>query len=294
VNREAGERGFCGEGAALRLAAAGIHRGEEPPITGQGGSGTVFVSGCNLGCGFCQNHQISGNRIFSGMGRPVVPEEFARICLVLQGRGVENINIVTGSHAVPALAAGLDAARRAGLVIPALWNSSAYECPETLELLRGRISGWLPDLKTLDRGLAARFFRAPDYPETAVAAILKILDLVAGMPGRSLCIIRHLVLPGFLESTAAVLHWFAEHAAGRARLSLMTQYTPAGDASMPGRFVEQAEYEAVLRWLEEFGIEEGFYQELHTGSDWLPDFSRPNPFAPELSTPVWHWKDGFL
>jgi putative pyruvate formate lyase activating enzyme len=308
VNRDAGERGFCGERAALRLAAAGVHRGEEPPITGRGGSGTVFVSGCNLGCVFCQNRQIStGNQSSrkeepggsAGMGRPVGPEEFARICLALEERGAENINIVTGSHAAPALAAGLDAAREAGLRIPALWNSSAYECPETLELLRGRIRGWLPDLKTLDRGLAARFFRAPDYPERAAAAILKMLDLAAGAgaadrnPREGIFIIRHLVLPGFLESTAAVLRWFAEKAAGRARLSLMTQYTPPGGA-MPGRFIEPDEYETVLRWLEDFGIEEGFYQEPHTGSGRLPDFSRQNPFAAELSTPVWHWKDGFL
>jgi putative pyruvate formate lyase activating enzyme len=228
------------------------------------------------------------------MGRAAGPEEFARICLALQERGAENINIVTGSHAVPALAAGLDVARASGLVIPALWNSSAYECAEALELLRGRINGWLPDLKTLDGGLAARFFRAPGYPEAARAAILKMLDLAAGTPGRDtpegIFIIRHLVLPGCLDSTRQVLRWFAEHAAGRARLSLMTQYTPVGGAGMPGRYVEQNEYETVLRWLEDFGIEEGFYQELVTGSDWLPDFSRQNPFSSDLSVPVWHWK----
>jgi putative pyruvate formate lyase activating enzyme len=262
-----------------------------------------------LGCAFCQNHQISGNFVSlgepgaAGMGRPVGTEEFARICLTLQEKGAENINIVTGSHAVPALAAGLDAARRAGLVIPALWNSSAYESPETLEILRGRINGWLPDLKTLDRGLAARFFRAPDYPQAAAAAILTMLELAAGAgtpggppdspDGGARCIIRHLVLPGCLDSTRQVLRWFAEHAAGRARLSLMTQYTPVGGADIPGRYVEQDEYETVLRWLEEFGIEEGFYQELHTGNGWLPDFSRQNPFASDLSVPVWHWTSEF-
>jgi putative pyruvate formate lyase activating enzyme len=310
VNREAGERGFCGETAELRLAAASIHRGEEPPITGRGGSGTIFVSGCNLGCNFCQNYQISGgNRISRnnepegnpGMGRPVETGEFARICLALQKRGAENINIVTGSHAVPALASGLDAARLAGLTIPVLWNSSAYENVEALELLRGRVDGWLPDLKTLDGGLAARFFRAPDYPEMAQAAIMNMLDMAAGVPppdpadsSAGFCIIRHLVLPGCLDSTRKVLHWFAEYAAGRARLSLMTQYTPVGGGDIPRRYVEREEYETLLRWLEEFSIEDGFYQELVTESGWLPDFTRPNPFSSDLSAPVWHWKKGFV
>jgi putative pyruvate formate lyase activating enzyme len=293
VNREAGERGFCGETAALRIAAASIHRGEEPPVTGRGGSGTIFVSGCSLGCAFCQNRQISAR---NGLGRAAGPEEFSRICLALQERGAENINIVTGSHAVPALAAGLDAARRAGLAVPALWNSSAYESPEALETLRGRIDGWLPDMKTLDPGLAARFFQAPGYPEAAQAAVLKMLDLAAAAPLRAggIFLIRHLVLPGFLESTAAVLRWFAEHAAGRARLSLMTQYTPVGGGDIPRTYVEQKEYETVLRWLEEFGIEDGFYQEPHTGGDWLPDFTRQNPFPSGLSEPVWHWREGFI
>jgi putative pyruvate formate lyase activating enzyme len=223
------------------------------------------------------------------MGRPVETGEFARICLALEKREAENINIVTGSHAAPALAAGIDAARAGGLTIPVLWNSSAYETIGALELLRDRIDGWLPDLKTLDSGLAARFFRAPGYPEYAAAAITRMMEY---RPRH--VIIRHLVLPGHLESTREVLRWFAEHAAGRARLSLMTQYTPVGSGDMPGRYVEQNEFETILRWLEDFGIEDGFYQELHTGSGWLPDFTRQNPFSSDLSAPVWHWKEGFV
>jgi putative pyruvate formate lyase activating enzyme len=277
--------GRCGENAGLRLASASVHRGEEPPITGSGGSGTIFVSGCNLGCVFCQNYQIS----LGGAGRLVGPAEFAEICLVLQKRGAENINIVTGSHAVPAIAEGLDAARAAGLRIPALWNTSSYESAEALELLRDRIDMYLPDLKTLDKGLAGRFFRAPDYPEYAAAAITRMMEY---RPRH--VIIRHLVLPGFLESTRAVLRWFAEHAAGRALFSLMTQYAPVGDGDIPDRYVKQGEYETLLRWLEEFDIDDGFYQELVTGSDWLPDFTRQNPFSSDLSVPVWHWKSGFV
>ncbi|MDR1319690.1 MAG: radical SAM protein [Treponema sp.] len=291
VNDTAGSPGFCGENAGLRLASASVHRGEEPPITGSGGSGAIFVSGCNLGCVFCQNHQISRR----GMGRAVSPAEFAEICLALQNRGAGNINIVTGSHAVPAIAKGLDAARIAGLRIPALWNTSAYESAEALELLRSRIDMYLPDLKTLDKGLAGRFFRAPGYPEAAAAAILKMMEY---RPGQ--VIIRHLLLPGCLESTREVLRWFAKNSRGRALFSLMTQYTPVESPVLdkspdpPARFVSKKEYETAVGWLEEFGIEDGFCQELVTDSGWLPDFNRANPFSSELSTPVWHWLEGFI
>jgi putative pyruvate formate lyase activating enzyme len=304
VNRQAGRRGFCGETAELRVAAAVLHRGEEPPLCGSGGSGTVFISGCNLGCVFCQNWQISQGGLSAGrgavntggvLGRAVSAEEFASICLALQEKGAENINIVTGSHAVPAIVEGLTAARKAGLSIPALWNSSAYESPEALELLRDHINMYLPDLKTLDSTLAARFFNAPAYPKAAAAAILKMMEMTRTRPG---VIIRHLVLPGFLEATRQVLRWFADNALRQgALLSLMTQYTPlkGSGAQAPDRFLSEAEYETVLYWLEEFGIEDGFCQEPVTAprerdSGWLPDFNRFNPFPPELSVPVWHWK----
>jgi putative pyruvate formate lyase activating enzyme len=302
VNRTAGERGYCGESAELRLASASIHRGEEPPITGVGGSGAIFVSGCNLGCVFCQNYQIS----HEGMGQAMSIEE---LCLKLQAMGAENINIVTGTHAIPAIVAGLTQARASGLVIPALWNTSAYESPEALALLDEVIDVYLPDLKTLDPGLAARFFNAPDYPEHAQNAILRMLDtrklsgsaIALSAPLTSGVIIRHLALPGHLEATREVLRWFAEHCQGRALISVMTQYTPSGGANSgakdarakdaPERFMSEQEYETVLGWLEEFGIDDGFYQELTPDSDWLPDFTRPNPFSSTLSTAVWHWKE---
>ena len=305
VNRTAGQLGLCGETAALRLGFAGIHRGEEPPLSGAGGSGTIFVSGCNLGCAFCQNFQVSQE----GMGRLVNTEEFAEICLALQDKGAENVNIVTGSHAAPALAQGLGAARERGLGIPVLWNSSGYDGMETLAILKDLVDVYLPDLKTLDKGLAARFFRAPDYPEQATAAILKMMEY-RGTPvfnDDQFCtmtsgvMIRHLVIPGHLENTRQVLAWFAENchgssrgnSRGRALLSLMTQYTPVKSSKVqteiPGRFLSLSEYEAVLLMLNEFGIDDGFCQELVTGSDWLPDFRRRNPFSSELSVSVWHW-----
>ena len=297
VNRTAGETGFCGESADLRVAFAGLHRGEEPPLAGMGGSGTIFVSGCNLGCAFCQNYQISQRESGrSGTGKVVSAETFAQICAALRDKGAENINIVTGSHAVPALVGGINAARRAGVRLPVLWNSSAYETCETLELLKDHVDIFLPDLKTLDSGIAAEFFNVPDYPAVAATAILKMIEMAndkpnssAGENSREKIIIRHLILPGYLESTRQALRWFADNAKGRAQFSLMTQYTPIPGRGkpMPKRYLNGKEYETVLNWLEEFQIEDGFCQELVTGSDWLPDFKRPNPFSSELSVPVW-------
>ncbi|MCL2319893.1 MAG: radical SAM protein [Treponema sp.] len=312
VDREAGNRGYCGETAELRLAFAGIHKGEEPPVSGRGGSGTIFVSGCNLGCAFCQNYQISqgehtsgrtvsrGNNGCRGIGRAVETGEFADICLALREKGAENINIVTGSHAAPALALGIEAARKRGLCIPVLWNSSGYDGEETLAILRDFVDVYLPDLKTLDSELAERFFNAPDYPEHAALAILKMMEFGelrfnAGIMVKGV-MVRHLVIPGCLDATRQVLAWFSRHCRGKALLSLMTQYTPVqtggqgkNRTAIPGRYVSEGEYEAVLSMLDEFGIDDGFCQELVTGSEWLPDFTRANPFSSKLSIPVWHW-----
>jgi putative pyruvate formate lyase activating enzyme len=236
-------------------------------------------------------------------------EEFVRICLILQEKGAENINLVTGSHAVPALAGGICAARSRGLELPVLWNSSAYESPGTLSLLEDPVNVYLPDLKTLDRDISRRFFNAENYPEYAKAAILRMIALRPNIryadargtgPGKgrvlvSGVLIRHLVLPGFLDATRQVLRWFAEHCQGRALLSLMTQYTPVRRKSLaPDRYINPEEYAIILDWLEELGIEDGFYQELSPDSQWLPDFNRINPFSSSLSLPVWHWKAGFV
>jgi putative pyruvate formate lyase activating enzyme len=188
-------------------------------------------------------------------------------------------------------------------------------------MLRDRVDVYLPDLKTLDGRLGERFFRAPDYPEHARAAILRMLafrgELVwkdpvpppsnaagaaplRGPAAQVLAkgvIIRHLIIPGCLESTREVITWFDRHARGRALLSLMTQYTPScgtGGGTGPQRRLIREEYARVMDWLDEFGIDEGFYQEPVTGRDWLPDFNRANPFSSRLSRPLWHWKDPVL
>jgi len=189
--------------------------------------------------------------------------------------------------------------RKAGVGLPILWNSSGYDSIEALELLKDYIDIYLPDLKTLDSEVSAKFFNAPDYPDVAAAAILKMIESIekkSPNTAREKIIIRHLVLPGFLESTRSVLRWFADNVKNKAMLSVMTQYTPIPNIKreMPQNYLSADEYGTVVKWLEEFKIEDGFCQELVTGSDWLPDFKRANPFSSELSVPVWHYQPNLI
>ena len=246
------------------------------------------------------------------MGRAVTEQEFIEICLTLQEAGAENINIVTGSHAIPALGAGLRAAKRHGLTVPVVWNSSAYETVEAIASLEGAADGWLPDLKTLNAGAAGSLFAAPDYPEQACAAIeamARLSPLILTEPddrypfGKMLSgvIVRHLALPGKLEDSQSVLRWFAQKLKGKALLSLMTQYTPITanpkarhiDA-FSDRLLNEAEDLTLRTFLEDVNIDDGFYQELASDLDWLPDFNRVQTFSSALSKPLWHWKTGLL
>ncbi len=299
VDRTRDERGYCGMSSRVRVACAGLHMGEEPPISGTLGSGTVFFSGCTLQCAFCQNRQIS----HGAMGRDVSEAELAEILSRLEEAGAANINLVTGTQFTPGICSAVASARRAGLSIPVVWNGSGYETERTLGRLDELVDVYLPDLKTLDSGLAAELFRAPDYPETARRALQHMTRVrpavfEEGEDGlmRRGTIVRHLVLPGRLESTREVLAWYAEHLAERSVLSVMFQYTPV-EHGMPCRAPErrltEEEYEQVLTWLEELGIDEGYVQSYETGSDWLPDFSQENPFSSELSRIIWHHGGGF-
>ena len=268
VNRLIGELGYCKESVDLRISSASLHFGEEPPVTGRGGSGTIFITGCNLGCNFCQNWDIS----LLGRGRSISEDDLVVTFLDLQRAGAENINLVTPTHAGPALVSAIKAARKKGLSIPTLWNSSAYESEETLNLLEGIIDIWLPDLKTLDPSISSQYLNAPDYPEAAKKAILFMLEqselrFDSKNTIRSGVIIRHLALPGHMEASREVLRWFAQHAKGRAMISLLTQYRPphrSGSKSSygnsPGRYISKEENEMLRKWLEEFDIKDGFFQ----------------------------------
>ena len=324
VNREEGQLGFCKEPADLRIAFAGLHFGEEPLVTVFGGSGTIFFTGCTLRCAFCQNYQISQD----GLGRAVSEKEFVDICLKLQAKGAENINLVTGSHHIPKIAQFIRAAKDAGVSLPFCWNSSAYESVEMLELLKGLVTIWLPDLKTLSSPLSEKLFAAPDYPEVAKKAIQWMIKnnplQIQSIPEpenanpvewaesgqnrdkmTSGVIIRHLFLPGKFEETADVLSWLKDNADGKACISLMNQYTPVPFAEegkilekrkkalsvIEDRLVNEQEFEDIQDLLEAFDFDYLFYQELTDDTSWLPDFNRPQPFSNKLACPVWHFKD---
>lgn len=316
VNRNEGKKGFCNEDSTLRISVATLHFGEEPPVTVFNGSGTIFFTGCNLRCAFCQNYQISQD----GMGKEVSTEEFAEICLALQNKGAENINLVTPSHHIPKIAAGLLEAKKQGLNIPICYNSSGYESVEYLQMLEGLVTIWLPDLKTLNSALSKELCAAEDYPEVAKKAIswmisknpLKFQTITKNGEQKDKLlqgvIIRHLFLPGRFEETAEVLQWLKENADSKALLSLMNQYTPVPFAENPeklkirreklksieNRLVSTTEDEDLQDLISAFDFEYLFYQELSTDTDWLPDFQKKQPFSNKLAKPVWHWNYGFI
>ncbi|MBN2442540.1 MAG: radical SAM protein [Spirochaetales bacterium] len=299
VNRRKGERGFCRESDHLRIASACLHYGEEPVLSGTGGSGTVFFSGCTLQCVFCQNYQIS----HINTGSHVPEEDCARIFLTLQNRGAENINLVTGTHFIPGIISAIIRAREEGLTIPILWNSSGYEEEESLVLLSPYIDIWVPDIKTLQSGLSKRLCHRTDYPEKVKKAlcfmekqknIIIEKDLM-----KSGMIVRHLVLPGESSSTKEVLAWYSQNLLSGTLLSLMFQYIPlchggSGEKQDFAGFVTREEYDAVLEYVDELGIEEGFIQDLVQENEWMPDFTKDNPFPSAYALPVWHFRSGFI
>ncbi|MCR5764244.1 MAG: radical SAM protein [Treponema sp.] len=305
------KKGFCRETEALRIATACLHFGEEPLITVYSGSGTIFFTGCTLRCSFCQNYQISQQ----GIGREVSQEEFTMMCQKLQEKGAENINLITGSHHIPIIAQYIRHAKENGVSIPFAWNSSAYESTESLELLKGLIDIWLPDLKTLNPLMSKELFDAEDYPSAAKKAIrwmisnspMHIIKVKKHGEAKekmmSGVIIRHLFLPGRITDTQITLDWLKKFADNRACISLMSQYTPvpfstetnaAQITAFQNRLVNTEEDEQLRNMIEEYDFDYLFYQDLSDDTSWLPDFNRTQPFSNALATPIWHWKEGFI
>jgi putative pyruvate formate lyase activating enzyme len=234
AEREEGEKGNCGIGKVAVLSSVAPHFGEEPCLVGDGGSGTLFFSGCNLQCVFCQNHEISKQpEVWHEAG----PHELASYMMSLMARGAENINLVTPSHIIPDVLAALVLAMEAGLRLPIVYNSSGYDLPEALKLLEGVVDIYMPDFKFSDPQVAAECTSAPDYPEVVKAAIREmhrqVGDLVLddrGMAVRGL-LVRHLVLPGGLAGTAEVIRFLAEEISPDTCINVMDQYFPAHEAS---------------------------------------------------------------
>ncbi len=271
ADRSAGETGFCGAGALPAVARAARHDWEEPCISGSRGSGAVFFSGCNLGCVYCQNREISRQIRGRTLDVPALRELFAR----LRDSGVHNLNLVTAAPYADVIAEALETPPG----IPVVWNSSGYERPETLRMLDGKVDVYLPDMKYADDGLAFSLSGVTDYYETAKAAIGEMYRQTGAcrFDGEGLLtrgvLVRHLVLPGFLANSKDVLEWFsASFPKGEVLLSLMAQYTPNGFGG-PDRKLREEEWQEVTDYLYMLGIRSGYIQELSSAEGtYVPAF----------------------
>lgn len=298
ADRESGQKGRCHADDKIRVARAALHYWEEPCISGKegsasrlGGSGAVFFSGCPLGCIYCQNRAISRGQA----GKDISVERLAEIFLELERQGALNINLVTAGHYAPQVCTALRLAKREGLSLPVVWNSSGYETVETLRMLEGLVDIYLPDLKYLDPELAKACSHAEDYPEVAKAAIREMVRqqphsrfagesrMTAGV------IVRHLLLPGHVREAKHVVSYLHETYGDQIYISLMNQYTPPGDINgiartentlcpadnldFLARPVTKREYERLLDYAVQIGVTKGFYQEGGTAAEsFIPAF----------------------
>ncbi|MFP4667249.1 MAG: radical SAM protein [Desulfobacterales bacterium] len=237
VNRMAGETGVCRTGNQMIATSFHPHFGEESPLVGRNGSGTIFITYCSLMCCFCQNYDIS----HEGWGEPVTDSQAAEMMLILQKKGCHNINFVTPTHVIPMILSALEKAVEGGLKIPLVYNSGGYDRVETLGLLEGIFDIYMPDLKFMDTEIARRACDAPDYPETARAALKEMHRQVGelvindqGIAVRGL-LVRHLVLPDDMAGTAEAMRFLAREISPDTYVNVMSQYRPAGKApEIPG------------------------------------------------------------
>ena len=281
TDRAAGQRGYCGAaGTKIKCARAALHMWEEPCISGKQGSGTVFFSGCPLRCVYCQNRDIAR----AGAGKDITPERLSEIFLELQEKGAANINLVTPTHYTPEIVRALKQAFVLGLKLPIVYNCSGYEKVETLQMLEGIVDIYLTDFKYMEAETAARYSNAPDYPQTAQEALREMVRQMGGkeaefdeegMMKRGV-IVRHLLLPGHLKNAKEVVRYVYETYGNQVYISLMNQYTPLpGMEKWPelNRKVTKWEYERLLDFAVELGVENGFIQEGGTAEEsFIPAF----------------------
>jgi len=281
VDRIAGVKGFCRLAAGMVMDSALPHHGEEPPLSGSGGAGTIFFSSCNLKCIYCQNYQIS----HSPAGRPVTAEELAGIMLDLETRGCHNVEPVTPTPHLPGIMEALEIARERGLRVPFVFNCGGYERKEILRLIDGGVEIYLPDFKYGLEEAGNRYSGVPDYPRHALNSLREMvrqvgndLDIDDGVARRGI-LVRHLVLPGRTDNSLAALKLIRE-VSPFIPLSLMSQYTPipavAGNPLL-GRRVTRGEYEQVVNAALDLGFEELYTQAVDDRA-LNPDFAREKPF----------------
>lgn len=271
VDRTAGQLGFCGGPDTAIVAKTMLHHWEEPALAGAGGSGAIFFSGCTLGCSYCQNRDIS--RTCSGT--PMDSAALRNLMEDLIAQGAENIDLVTPTHYLPTILPALEKA----LPVPVVYNCGGYERAETIQALGGKVDIYLPDLKYADNALAKRLSGAPNYFEVCQQAIYAMFQQVGPVVWENDrvirgVIIRHLILPGYVENTLKVLDWIGEtFAPGEILVSLMRQYTPMPGLSAPlDRKLTEEEYQAALSWMYLNDID-GFVQEADAADGrFIPDF----------------------
>ena len=265
ADRAGGGTGFCKMTSDLKAAKAYLHMWEEPCITGEHGSGTVFFSGCNMKCIFCQNSELSLN----GYGKILTTDELAVSFLKLQEKKASNINLVTGVCFIPHIINAVIKARDLGLTILVLYNSSGYESVDSLKMLRGCIDIYMPDMKYISSESASEYSSCSDYPETAKKAIAEMFaqtgPAVIGEDGlmKKGVLVRHMVLPGCVPESKKILRYLHDTYGNDIYISIMNQYTPmlsVADHSLLSRKVTAEEYERVLDFAEKIGIEKGFTQ----------------------------------
>jgi putative pyruvate formate lyase activating enzyme len=278
INRSIGMKGYCRAGIDARVALAALHYWEEPCISGASGSGTVFFSGCNMACVYCQNAEISQN----DRGTNVTPGELSQIFISLQERGAHNLNLVTPTPHIPQIAEALFAAKDSGLVVPVVYNTSSYETPEALSMLSGLVDVYLPDLKYCSDTLACRYSDAPDYFLHATRSIEEMF----GQTGpcefdndgllKSGVLIRHLLLPGFLADSKRILEYISKTYGDAVWFSLMNQYTPRFKTdAFPELHLPPSddEYDELIDFAVDLGLKNGFMQEEGASSErFIPSF----------------------
>ena len=273
-----GEPGLCGMSADIYVARAALHMWEEPCISGKEGSGTVFFTGCSLGCVYCQNQAIAREL----RGTKVTAGRLAEIYLSLQEKGANNINLVTAEHYVPQVCDSLAAAKAQGLRIPVVYNSGGYEKVETLQYLEGLVDVYLPDFKYMDPQLAEDYSNAPDYPEAAKKAIREMLRQTGepvfddrGMMQRGV-IVRHLLLPGHVRDSKQIVDYLHNTFGDRIYISLMSQYTPMEHMKhdpLLSRRVTKREYERLVDHAVSIGVTNGYIQDRKVAEEsFIPSF----------------------
>ena len=271
VDRTAGERGFCRCPDTALVAKSMLHKWEEPVLAGNGGSGAIFFGGCTLGCKFCQNRSISGGPV----GKPMDSKQLRQLMESLISQGAENIDLVTPTHYLPTILPALEPK----LPVPVVYNCGGYERVETLKALAGKVDIYLPDLKYADNRLALALSGAKDYFQTATAALKEMVRQVGpvrweGDKVVSGVIVRHLILPGFVDNSLRVLDWLGENfAPGEILVSLMRQYTPMPGLPAPlNRPINDEEYDSVLSWMYLNDLEGFTQEESAADSAFIPDF----------------------